>query len=336
MKRRLQLLLWSAGLLLLAGCGGRKDMSVMNPAGPQAGQIHSLWLLFFWVTLFAYLATLSFFVISLIKRKRPEDPESATVHRRGKVAVGTATGLTLILLFILLSHDLVTGHSIAALESKNAITIEVTGRQWWWQVRYMDKDASNIVVTANEIHVPVGQPVVLLGTSRDVIHSFWAPNIHGKRDLIPGYQNAMWFRIDHPGTFRGQCAEFCGYQHAHMAFYVVAETPDKFQAWRAAQKEAAQPPQTDEQRQGLQVFLNNDCVMCHTVRGTDAAGTVGPDLTHVASRGNIAAGTLPFNRGSLAGWIIDPQNIKPGNRMPQHALSGDDLEALLAYIENLK
>jgi cytochrome c oxidase subunit 2 len=146
----------------------------------------------------------------------------------------------------------------------------------------------------------------------------------------------MWIQVDQPGTFRGQCAEFCGLQHAHMAFYVVAEPPEQFQKWLAAQREAAPFPQTDEQRQGMNVFLANDCIMCHTIRGTDAGGKVGPDLTHLASRGNIAAGSLPLNPGSLAGWILDPQTIKPGNRMPQHALSGDDLQALLAYLESLK
>lgn len=322
-------------LLLLAGCG-REDMKVLNPAGPQAGQISSLWWLFFWVTAVAYVLTLAFFFTSVFKRRRTDDPEAASVHRGGRIAVALAAGTTLILLFVLLSSDVITAHSIASLRSQNAITIEVTGHQWWWEVRYLDSTPSNIFTTANEIHVPVGEPVVLLATSRDVIHSFWAPNIHGKRDLIPGYENAMWFRVDKPGVFRGQCAEFCGYQHAHMAFYIVAEPPSVFHAWRAAQQRSAEPPQTDEQRQGLSVFLANDCVMCHSVRGTDAGGRVGPDLTHVASRGNIAAGTLPFNRGSLAGWILDPQNIKPGNRMPQHQLSGDDLQALLAYLESLK
>jgi cytochrome c oxidase subunit 2 len=323
-------------LLAAFAFGGRKDMSVLHPAGPQAWQIHHLFTLFFWVTVVVYVITLAFFTVSFLKKKRPADPESAAIHRRGYAVVGMAALFTLAVLFVLLSADLRADHRIAAFQGKNPITIQVTGNQWWWQVRYVDPVPGNIVVTANEIHVPVGRPVVLLGTSHDVIHSFWAPNIHGKRDLIPGYQNAMWFQVDEPGTFRGQCAEFCGLQHAHMAFYVVAQEPKEFEDWLAAQREPAPIPQTDEQRQGLNVFLANDCVMCHTIRGTDAAGTVGPDLTHVASRGNIAAGTLPFTPGALAGWILDPQTIKPGNKMPQHALSGDDLNALLAYLQSLK
>jgi cytochrome c oxidase subunit II len=335
-RRGLHLVGAVAGGFLLAGCHGRRDMSVFDPVGPQSAQINSLWWLFFWVTAIVYVLTMAFFGIALFKGGRPADPEAPRRTRRAAIAVSGAMGVTVILLFVLLASDLTTGHSIASLSSKNAVTIEITGRQWWWEARYSDPVASNIVTTANEIHVPVGEPVVLLGTSRDVIHSFWAPNIHGKRDLIPGYQNAMWIRVDQPGTYRGQCAEFCGHQHAHMAFYIVAEPREQFRAWLEAQRKPAQPPQTDEQRQGLQVFLANDCVVCHTVRGTDASGRIGPDLTHLASRGNIAAGTLPFNTGSLAGWILDPQNIKPGNRMPQHALSGDDLQALLAYLENLK
>jgi cytochrome c oxidase subunit 2 len=191
------------------------------------------------------------------------------------------------------------------------------------------------VTTANEIHVPTGVPVVLLLTSADVIHSFWAPNIQGKRDLIPPYQNAFWIQVDNEGVYRGQCAEYCGHQHAHMAFELVAESPAKFQAWQQAQVKPAAEPGDPEAKRGEQIFLSGPCVMCHTIRGTPAGSHVGPDLTHLASRRTIGAGTLPNTPGNLAGWIMDSQRIKPGNRMPPISLSGDDLTALLTYLRTL-
>src|SRR3954469_756598 len=171
---RLLSTLWA--VLLLAGCG-RRDMSVLDAAGPQAAQIAGLWWLFFWITIMAYGVTLAFFMNAIFRRKRPNDPESKPRQSRAAISVGVAVGLTVILLFVLLFSSVTTGHSLASLSSKNATTIEITGRQWWWQARYLDPVAGKIVITANEIHVPVGEPVVLLGTSRDVIHSFWAPNI---------------------------------------------------------------------------------------------------------------------------------------------------------------
>ena len=222
------------------------------------------------------------------------------------------------------------------LVSKNPISIQVIGHQWWWEVVYPNTDPSQQVTTANEIHIPVGVPVVLNTASRDVIHSFWAPNLQGKRDLIPGYTTALWFEADRPGVFRGQCAEFCGLQHAKMAFYIVAEEPAKFQDWLQHQIAPAPSPDTDQKRRGQQVFESNACVMCHTVRGTLAGSRVGPDLTHVASRISLAAGTLPNNPGNLAAWIVDSQSIKPGNRMPPNMLPASDLQDLLAYLESLK
>jgi cytochrome c oxidase subunit 2 len=252
------------------------------------------------------------------------------------VVVGSALGITVILLFIMLTASVVTGHTIAGLSSKNPITIDITGHQWWWEVRYEATQPDQTVVTANEIHVPVGLPVVVKTSSADVIHSFWAPNLHGKRDLIPGYENALWFQADTAGVFRGQCAEFCGHQHAHMAFFIVAEPVEKFQAWLAQQVSTPPPPADPEAQRGEVVFLSHTCVMCHTIRGSGAGAKLGPDLTHIASRMTIAAGTLPNNRGNLAGWISDSQSIKPGNKMPPNPLKADDLNALLTYLETLK
>jgi cytochrome c oxidase subunit II len=184
--------------------------------------------------------------------------------------------------------------------------------------------------------IPVGRPVVLKVTSSDVIHSLWIPNLQGKRDLIPGYTTAIWLQADRPGRYRGQCAEFCGIQHAHMALFVTAEPNDEFETWRAGQIKPAVEPSTDEAMLGRDVFLHATCTQCHRIRGTIAGATAGPDLTHLATRGTIAAGTLPNRRGHLAGWIADPQQIKPGSRMPPISVQGEDLQHLLTYLETLK
>jgi cytochrome c oxidase subunit 2 len=193
-----------------------------------------------------------------------------------------------------------------------------------------------MVTTANEIHIPVGRVVHFKLRSNDVIHSFWVPNLHGKTDLIPGHIADTWIRADRAGTYRGQCAEFCGYQHAHMALTVVAETEGQFRNWYAAQLQSAIQPATQQQARGRQVFLSSTCIMCHRIQGTDAGGAVGPDLTHIASRQTIAAATLENTREHLRQWILDSQAIKPGNRMPPNPLNAEDLEALLDYLQTLK
>jgi cytochrome c oxidase subunit 2 len=217
-----------------------------------------------------------------------------------------------------------------------AITVDVVGHQWWWDFIYDDGNASQIVSSPNELHIPVGVPVALKAESRDVIHSFWVPNLHGKRDLTPGFATHTWIRADKPGVYRGQCAEFCGHQHAHMAFLVIAEPMNQFRQWLAHQRAGAPQPTTAVEQRGHDFFMRGPCVMCHTIRGTSAGSRFGPDLTHVRGRQTIAAGTLPTTRGHLAGWISDSQSIKPGNRMPPNLVSGEDLQALLAYLETLK
>jgi cytochrome c oxidase subunit 2 len=169
-----------------------------------------------------------------------------------------------------------------------------------------------------------------------VIHSFWVPSITGKRDLLPGYSSAFWFKVEQPGVYRGQCAEFCGFQHAHMGFSVIAQPVDDFQAWQQQQLKSASDPTSDQTKRGREVFLTHACLMCHTIRGTDAGSRMGPDLTHLASRNMIAAETLPNTPGALAGWILDPQRIKPGTEMSPNSLSPDDLQALLAYLQTLQ
>ncbi|HET7220800.1 MAG TPA: c-type cytochrome, partial [Vicinamibacterales bacterium] len=253
--------------------------------------------------------------------------------RNGVVA---ATGVTILTLFGLLFASVITGRALASLPQQDAIAIEITGFQWWWEAVYLDRNPSQRVTTANEVHVPTGRTVLLLLDSADVIHSLWIPNLHGKMDLVPGRQNTLWLRIDEPGIYRGQCAEYCGVQHAHMALTVIAESTAQFDAWLNGQRQTPPPPSSAEAQHGQALFRSTTCVMCHSVRGTIAGARLGPDLTHVATRGHLAAATLPNSRDNLLRWIADPQHVKPGNHMPSSDLSRRDLEAIASYLETLR
>jgi cytochrome c oxidase subunit 2 len=331
-----------AFVLLLLSCGGQQNQQTMlRPVGPMSGRIESLWWFIFIIAVVVFVIVWLFLAGAAARRRVHEQlppdihPDPSREQRYLRVVM-VATGISIIILFAILGHTMVTSKYMNSLVSKNPVSIQVYGHQWWWEVQYPNNDASLWVTTANEIHVPVGVPVVLQTGSRDVIHSFWAPNIQGKRDLIPGHSSAIWFQVDQEGTYRGQCAEFCGHQHAHMAFYIIAESPQKFQAWLDQQRKPAPDPANAVLAHGRDVFEKGTCVMCHTIRGTNGGSRVGPDLTHLASRVSIAAGTLPNNSGSLGGWISDPQAIKPGVRMPPNPLPSQDLQALIAYLQTLK
>ena len=208
----------------------------------------------------------------------------------------------------------------------------VIGHQWWWEVRY----PHDTVVTADEIHIPVGRAVRVRLQSNDVIHSFWAPNLDGKTDVIPGQENHMVLRADSAGVYRAECAEYCGVQHAHMSLSVVAEAPAMFDRWLANAKAPAPPVKDEAQAAGLAAFMDHSCSFCHTIRGTQATGTVGPDLTHLGSRLTLAGGTLPNTVGNLAGWIANPDRLKPGVKMPAVPMDGASLQAIVQYLESLK
>jgi cytochrome c oxidase subunit 2 len=251
-------------------------------------------------------------------------------------SVTIAGGCSLVALVALLFQSVVTGRALDSLRTPDALRIQVTGNQWWWDVQYDDPAPSLGVTTANEIHIPVGRAVKFDLRSTDVIHSLWIPNLQGKIDLVPGRLNELWLRADTAGVYRGQCAEFCGLQHANMALVVVAEAADDFERWLAGNRAAAPTPVTPEQQRGKEVIERGPCAMCHNITGTLAGGRTAPDLTHIASRSTIGAGTLPNTRGYLAGWIADPQHVKPGSRMPTVGLHDDELQAVLAYLETLK
>jgi cytochrome c oxidase subunit II len=257
------------------------------------------------------------------------------VERRGggtTFALVSGAAIPAVVLVALFVYVLSSLDATAQPQGRSGLNVEVVGEQWWWEVRYPDQD----IVTANEIHIPVGVPVRVVARTADVIHSFWVPRLNRKIDMIPGRRNAILLQADRAGTYRGQCAEFCGLQHAKMGFLVIAEPPDSFAAWLARERDTAMTPTDPVAKRGQEVFLGSTCVMCHTIGGTMAGSRIGPNLTHVASRRTIAAGTLANTRGNLASWILDPQAIKPGTRMPPNRLKPEDLEALLTYMETLK
>lgn len=329
---------WPAAPLaaaLLAGCG--RQLSAVDPAGPQAGRILDLTWYLTAVGSAVFLLVVGFLLYAVWRgHRREENAAGPEAERRMTVWVAGAVGVTAAILLATLGYNLVVGRALARFAEPEALVVRVTGHQWWWEVEYQDPMYDRRLTTANEIHVPVGRRVRLEVQSSDVIHSFWAPNLHGKLDLIPGYSGTTYFRADRPGVYHGRCAEFCGLQHARMDFLVIAEPPERFAAWYEQQLRAAPPPADSLQQKGQQVFLSRQCALCHAIRGTPANSRVGPELTHLASRRTLAAGTLPNTRGHLAGWVVDPQRIKPGAKMPPNQLSSDELHALLSYLQSLK
>lgn len=319
---------------LLAGC--TREQSAVDPGGPQSQQIARL----FWAMtsagslIFAFVIALLAFALWRSRGSDAPHPLSWQQSRRLVLLAGVVVPGLVLVAFVYASARVDRAGLPAGADE--AMTIEVVGHQWWWEVNYLDRDGQPVAATANEIHLPVGQPVRLLLRSSGVIHSFWVPNLNGKTDLIPGKTNTAWLEAAQPGVYRGQCAEFCGLQHAHMAFMVVAVEPERFERWLARQSQPAAPPSDARRRFGQQVFLQRQCVLCHTVRGTPAGGRLGPDLTHLASRRTLAAGSLPNDRFHLARWLILTQTVKPGNLMPATILPPEEFEALLDYLGGLE
>jgi cytochrome c oxidase subunit II len=320
----------------LTGCSAGNE-SAFEPAGPQAGRIGSLWWAMFGVSAAVWaIVVIALFYAAWHGSRRAIPDQSDEINARLKKPVIGATVVTVLILVGFLVYDVSTGQALASLPRQHALRIKVTGHQWWWQADYLDPTPGKQVSTANEIHIPVGEPIQIIGESVDVIHSFWAPSLFGKKDLIPGHVTATWFQADKPGIYRGQCAEFCGHQHAKMTVLIVAEPRDQFDTWYKSQLLPAVPPSDLLAAQGEKVFMSKGCPLCHTVAGTLALGRIGPPLTHIGSSYTIGAGTLRNTRGNLAGWVVDPQRIKPGVKMPPNDLSGTDLQALLSYLEGLK
>jgi cytochrome c oxidase subunit 2 len=327
-KRLAVVLLPLAGLS--AGCGG--GQSTLHPESGAASTIADLWWAMFAGSVVVFAVVVVLLLVAVLRRRgSPADVPDRSRRSFALVAAGgiAVPAVTLVALF---SVTLGTLPSTSPAAGRAALTIDVTGRQWFWDVVYPEHG----VRTANELHIPVRVPVEVRVSSADVIHSFWVPRLARKIDMIPGRTNSIVLEASRAGVYRGQCAEFCGLQHAHMAFFVVAEPQARFDAWLRAQARPAVEPGDELETRGLQVLLGSACVYCHRIAGTNATGEVGPDLTHLASRRSIAAGLMPNTPGYLAGWILDPQHLKPGNRMPGTDLSGEELQALLAYLESLR
>lgn len=317
-------------LLQLGGCGGGDSPSIIEPAGPGADRVARLWWLLFWVSLAVFLLVTGLVVWAWWRRSH----DRVRVHVRGGEKLVVAGG-------IVLPAVVLSGVYLVALRDqaflaeppdRTGLTVEVTGHDWWWEVRYPEYGFT----TANELHIPAGEPVRLVLRSADVVHSFWVPQLMPKTDMVPGQANDTWLVAERPGTYRGQCAEYCGLQHARMAFLVIADERAEFGRWVANQRQPARQPATSLQARGRQVLEQTSCAACHTVRGTSAGGTAGPDLTHFGSRRTIGAATVPNDRGHLGGWIVDSRSIKPGNLMPPQPLEPEDLRALIAYLESLE
>jgi cytochrome c oxidase subunit II len=322
--------------VLSTGCTGAQ--SALDAASPQARQLARLSWWMFGTAGAVMVLVMALLLFGVLRGRRTERARPLDARASRNLVVGGGVILPLVAAVALLIGSSIIGtqHGASAKPPADAMLIEVTAHRWWWEVNYLDANGHVQAVTANEIRVPVGQPVRVNLKSSDVIHSFWAPNLQGKADMVPGRTNVAWFIADREGTYRGQCAEFCGLQHAKMAFYIVVQPEAEFIAWRTRQAQPAAAPASDHARRGREIFETRSCLLCHTVRGTAAMGKTGPDLTHVASRSHLAAGVLPNRSGQLAAWIVDPQGIKPGTLMPATSLSGEELQALLAYLQQLQ
>ena len=324
-------------LLLFTATGAGSSFGLANwltePRGVAATAIAELSWVMIIVALVVVVIVLGLYLYAITFGRRPRTtaPGTAPSWSMPFIIVGGIVIPTIILISVL-TYSLGKTAVLQRTGEGEPVVVEVVGNQWWWEVRYPEHD----IVTANELRIPVGVPVRLELTSDDVIHSFWVPAFNGKMDLVPGQTNTLMIEADESGIYRGSCAEYCGAQHAKMNLLVSAEPREAFDRWVAQQQRPAAQPDTPLEREGLEVFLSSACVYCHTIEGTNATGDLGPDLTHLASRLSLGAGSIANNRGNLSGWIVNSQAIKPGNRMPPMYLEADDLQALLAYLESLR
>lgn len=341
-KRLCRLSILLVPFLFISACAATPiTPSTLDPHGPAAAHIASLWWLMFGLGTAIFLLVMILMFAALFRGRRASrdttpDLASSDIGRQWPIRGGII--LPLIVIGIVFGYSIYTLAAIENPHEKPGVKIEVVGRRWWWEVKYPEEG----VITANEIHIPVGVPVQIQLQSADVIHSLWIPELHGKMDLIPTRINNIVIQADQPGIYRGECAEFCGLQHAHMGFMVVAQSRADYENWVKAQQQPAAAPADQTAQQGQQAFMNAGCVFCHVVRGLDdkeidrSSIDLGPDLTHLDSRLTIAGASLEKNRGNLAGWVLDAQHIKPGALMPNmDNMNSQDLQNLLVYLESL-
>jgi cytochrome c oxidase subunit 2 len=316
------------GLTLLVACG-KASPSIVDPHGSEARRIAGVWWLMFGLAAAVYVIVAGFIIVALVRGRGTESGRPSRVGEDAFIWVGGVIAPVAIL--AVLATVTVTTTGALRNPHKGELHIEVVGKRWWWDVSYPDQHFK----TANEIHIPVGRPVAIGLDSDNVIHSFWVPQLAGKMDQIPGQHNVLRFTAEKAGTYRGQCAEYCGLEHARMSFLVIADPPGIFDRWLLRHQRVPSPPDNDLAAKGELVFLRSPCAGCHTIRGTAAQGTVGPDLTDFGSRHWIGSLTVQNTRANLSGWIADSQSIKPGNLMPPISLEPGDLDAVVAYLESL-
>ena len=328
--------------LLLGACQYQHYQSTSSGAAVEVRQFNTLFVIFLAVCLLMYLLVVGFLIAALVRRRRAGSANVVEEERHHEcdpkmrttlIGWGALIGTGVIALAV---ASFFADRSMASAAASPKLSITLTANQWWWDVQYNASDNSKTLRTANELHLPVGVPVHIYLQSNDVIHSFWVPSLAGKEDLIPGRVNDIAITPTKVGIYRGQCAEFCGAQHAHMALTVDVDSYGDFINWWKHQLQSAPSPATPLTQAGYDFVMSRNCGACHNIGGTPASGTVGPDLTHLASRRGIAAGTMPMSEGNLYGWIADPQSIKPGNHMPTIGLEPDQLHAVVAYLETLK
>lgn len=335
----------AASLFLLAGCAG--SPSPLAPASQNATIISDLTTIIFWIAAIVFVVVEGMLLISVIRFSRNRGagyPEQIEGNTKFEIAWTAAPAIVLLIVFFVSLQALFPLTAIPGAPKTagnvsgappilqgDALHIRVVGHQWWWEFDYPDYK----FVTANELHVPVGTVVTADLESVDVIHSFWVPQLAGKTDVIPGHTNRTWFQASKTGTFHGQCAEFCGIEHADMRFEVVVETKDQFDAWLKSQQ-APVAALTGDAAKGQQIFLGAACIGCHTIEGTKAQGKVGPNLTHFATRGYFAGAVLTNTPENVARWLANPQAVKPGTLMPNLGLSQDQISALVQFLESLK
>jgi cytochrome c oxidase subunit 2 len=326
--------------LALCGCSGIQTS--LGGEGADGASFIRLFALFLVVCGIMYLLVILALAGALVRRRGNGHPlvvETGGHHESSPLLRSALVGWATLILFGLVGLTLASffaDRSAAARARNPKVVIKVVANQWWWDIIYVTSDVSKTVHTANEIHLPVGVEAEVMLQSNDVIHSFWVPNLAGKQDLIPGRMTDVQLLPRKVGLFRGQCAEFCGIQHANMALVVTVESKADFVRWMEQQQKPAFAPASPLEVAGYRYVTTRECSSCHNISGTPAGGQVGPDLTHLASRRTIGAGTLPMNTGNLYGWVADPQSQKPGNHMPTIGLPAGDLHAVVAYLQRLK
>ncbi len=320
-----------------AACGGDFPQSSLRPQSDVAREIDSLFRGIFWWAMAVLVVVEGALIVAIIRfRERPGAPKPRPVHGHTLLEIGWTLAPAIILIFIGVP-TMITLWRIDRPPERSEVRVEVVGHQWWWEFNYPDLG----ITTANELHVPVGKTVDLRLRSADVIHSFWFPRVAGKRDLVPGRVNQLWFTPDSVGVYPGQCAEFCGTSHALMAMRLNVEAEEDFERWVEQQlREAVEVEEAGDDplvSAGRDLFFGaGGCISCHQIRGTVAAGILGPDLTHVGGRGTIAAGVLENTLDNLASWIKDPHNVKPGNLMLDMGLDDEQARQVAAYLLSLE